>query len=96
LPASRSIKETASGQFSVLRSAGLPRQALPLVLVTLNIGVELGQLGFIALILALERSFRTLEVRWPRWVVALPVSTVGSLGAYWTLQRLALLLGGAR
>ena len=84
------------GFASALTGAGLPRQALPLALVTFNIGVEVGQLGFVALILALERSFRTLEVRWPRWVTALPAYTVGSLGAYWTLQRLALLLGGAR
>ena len=45
---------------------------------------------------ALERSFRVLEVRWPRWVQALPGYTVGSLGAFWTVQRLAILFGGAR
>ncbi len=84
------------GFASALTGAGLPRQALPLALVTFNVGVELGQLGLIALILALEQSFRILEVRWPRWVAALPAYTVGSLGAYWTVQRLALLLGGAR
>src|SRR5437016_755766 len=73
-------------------SAGLPRHELPLALVTFNVGVELGQLGFIALVLALENSFRALEVSWPRWVQELPGYTVGSLGAYWTVQRLALLL----
>jgi hypothetical protein len=80
------------GFASALTSAGLPRHELPLALVTFNVGVELGQLGFIALVLALENSFRVLEVSWPRWVQALPGYTVGSLGAYWTVQRLALLL----
>ena len=84
------------GFASALTGAGLPRQDLPLALVTFNVGVELGQLGFIALILALEQSFRILEVRWPRWAQALPGYTVGSLGAFWTVQRLVLLLGGAR
>jgi hydrogenase/urease accessory protein HupE len=84
------------GFASALTSAGLPRHELPLALVSFNVGVELGQLGFIALILALERSFRILEVRWPRWVEALPGYTVGSLGAFWTIQRVAILLGGAR
>lgn len=84
------------GFASALTSAGLPRHELPLALVTFNVGVELGQLGFIALILALERSFRILEVRWPRWVEALPGYTVGSLGAFWTIQRVSLLFGGAR
>ena len=53
-------------------------------------------LAFIALILALERSFKILEVHWPRWAEALPGYTVGSLGAFWTIQRVAILLGGAR
>ena len=84
------------GFASALTSAGLPRHELPLALVSFNVGVELGQLGFIALILALERSFRILEVRWPRWVEALPGYTVGSLGAFWTIQRVGILLGGTR
>jgi hydrogenase/urease accessory protein HupE len=84
------------GFASALTGAGLPRQELPLALVSFNVGVELGQLGFIALILALENSFRVLEVRWPRWVQALPGYTVGSLGAFWTVQRLVVLFAGAQ
>lgn len=84
------------GFASALTSAGLPRHELPLSLVSFNVGVELGQLGFIALILALERSFRILEMRWPRWAQVLPGYTVGSLGAFWTVQRLAILFGGTQ
>ena len=82
------------GFASALTSAGLPRSELPLALVSFNVGVELGQLGFIALVLALERSFRVLEIRWPRWVQALPGYTVGSLGAFWTVQRVAMMIAG--
>jgi hydrogenase/urease accessory protein HupE len=84
------------GFASALISAGLPHHELPLALVSFNVGVELGQLGFIGLILALERSFRILEIRWPRFAEALPGYAVGSLGAFWTIQRVTLLLGGAR
>ncbi|MGH7811171.1 MAG: HupE/UreJ family protein, partial [Candidatus Binatia bacterium] len=84
------------GFASALTSAGLPRSELPLALVSFNVGVEVGQLGFIALVLALERSFRVLEIRWPRWVQALPGYAVGSLGAFWTVQRLGLLFGALR
>jgi hydrogenase/urease accessory protein HupE len=84
------------GFAGALTSAGLPRHALPLALISFNVGVELGQLGFIALIVAMEGSFRILEVRWPRWAQAVPGYTVGSLGAFWTVQRVALLFGGAR
>jgi hypothetical protein len=79
-----------------MTSAGLPRQELPWALFSFNVGVELGQLGFVALVLAMVRSFRVLEVRWPRWVRALPGYTVGTLGAFWTIQRVALLIGALR
>jgi hydrogenase/urease accessory protein HupE len=84
------------GFASALTGAGLPRHELPLALVSFNVGVEMGQIGFVALVVALEQSFHVLEVRWPGWVQALPGYTVGSLGAYWTIQRVALLLGGGR
>jgi hydrogenase/urease accessory protein HupE len=82
------------GFASALTSAGLPRQDLPLALAGFNVGVELGQLGFLAVVLALERSFYVLEIRWPRWVQAVPGYTVGTLGAFWTMQRIGLLFGG--
>lgn len=84
------------GFASALTNAGLPRADLPLALLNFNIGVEIGQLAFVFLILLLERSFRILEVRWPRWAEVLPGYTVGTLGAFWTIQRVALLFGGAR
>lgn len=82
------------GFASALTSAGLPRAELPLALFSFNVGVEIGQVTFVLLILLLERSFRQLEIRWPRWVELLPGYAVGSLGALWTIQRTALLFGG--
>jgi hydrogenase/urease accessory protein HupE len=84
------------GFAGALTSTGLPRTDLPFALLSFNLGVEVGQVSFVLLILALERSFRVLEVRWPRWARALPGYAVGSLGAFWTIQRVAVLLGGAR
>jgi HupE / UreJ protein len=83
------------GFASALTSAGLPRAELPLALLSFNIGVEIGQLGFVALVLLLERAFRILQIHWPRWATVLPGYTVGCLGAFWTIQRFALLLSGA-
>jgi hydrogenase/urease accessory protein HupE len=84
------------GFASALTSAGLPPGDLPVALLSFNIGVEVGQLGFVALILAMKRSFRVLEIRWPSWMQALPGYTVGTLGAFWTIQRVALLFGALR
>jgi len=82
------------GFASGLSTTGMPKAELPWALLWFNVGVELGQLIFVFLALALAWSFKTLEIRWPRWALALPGYTVGSLGAYWTIQRTAILLGG--
>jgi hydrogenase/urease accessory protein HupE len=84
------------GFASALTSAGLPKAELPTALLSFNVGVEIGQLSFVALILLLERAFRILQVRWPRWAEALPGYAVGSLGAFWTVQRLAIMFGAVR
>jgi hydrogenase/urease accessory protein HupE len=82
------------GFASGLTALGLPQAEIPLALLLFNVGVEIGQVAFVLLVVLLERAFRTLEVRWPRWAQALPGYTVGGLGAYWTIQRTVILLGG--
>ena len=82
------------GFASGLTINGLPSSEIPVALLLFNVGVEIGQLFFVAIILLLERSFRILEVRWPRWAEALPAYTVGGLGAFWTIQRVAMMFGG--
>lgn len=84
------------GFASGLTAMGLPKAEVPLALLLFNVGVELGQIAFVALVLLLERAFRTLQLHWPRMVAALPGYVVGSLGAYWTIQRTAVLLGAMR
>jgi hypothetical protein len=82
------------GFASGLSTAGLPKGEIPLALLMFNIGVEFGQIAFVALILLICRSFKVLQVHWPRWVEFLPGYTIGSLGAYWTIQRVAIMVGG--
>jgi hydrogenase/urease accessory protein HupE len=82
------------GFASGLSTAGMPRAELPWALLWFNVGVELGQLLFVFFALSLVWAFRILQVRWPRWALWVPAYTVGSLGAYWTVQRTAMLLGG--
>jgi hydrogenase/urease accessory protein HupE len=82
------------GFASGLSTTGMPKAELPWALLWFNVGVELGQLVFVFLALGLVWSFKTLEIRWPRWAQALPGYTVGSLGAYWTIQRTIIFLGG--
>ncbi len=79
-----------------LTAMGLPTNEVPLALLLFNVGVEIGQIAFVVLIVLLERSFRVLEVVWPRWAHAFPGYAVGSLGAFWTIQRTVMLIGGLR
>jgi hydrogenase/urease accessory protein HupE len=78
------------GFASAMSAAGLPPSDIPAALVSFNVGVELGQLAFVAGVLLLERGVRALGVRWPRPVEVLPAYVVGSLGAFWVIQRVVL------
>ena len=84
------------GFASGLAQLGLPRNEIPLALLLFNVGVEIGQLVFVIGILLLERSFRLLEFHWPKLVERLPGYLVGTLGAFWTIQRVAILLRGIK
>jgi hydrogenase/urease accessory protein HupE len=84
------------GFASGLSTTGMPRVELPLALLFFNVGVEIGQLSFVAVLLLLARSFKILEMRWPVWVERAPGYVVGTCGAYWTIQRTVILLGGMR
>jgi hypothetical protein len=77
-----------------LTAMGLPRAEIPQALLLFNVGVEIGQLVFVAIVLGLERAFRQMEIVWPRPVAALPAFVVGVAGAFWTWQRLAIFFGG--
>ena len=84
------------GFASGLAQLGLPKGEVPLALLLFNVGVEIGQLAFVAVVLLLERAFRVLQVNWPRFVERLPGYAVGTLGAFWTIQRVLMLLGAIR
>ncbi len=82
------------GFASGLKALGLPQEEIPLALLLFNVGVEIGQLAFVVLVVLLERAFRILEIRWALALERLPGYLVGMLGAFWTIQRVAILLRG--
>ena len=79
---------------SGLSMIGLPPADIPLALLAFNVGVEIGQLMFVAGILVLALGIRQLQIRTPRLVAGAPAYLVGCLGAYWTIDRIAM-MGGA-
>lgn len=83
------------GFASGLTSLGLERSALLGALLLFNIGVEIGQLAFIALVLAMRRAFGLMEIRWSLPLQLAPTYLIGILGAFWAVQYSAVLFGAA-
>lgn len=74
------------GFADALREIGLPEHAIPLALLFFNVGVEAGQLLFIACVLILWAMLKRMN--WPQWAWRVPVYTIGSLAAFWSIDRI--------
>jgi len=77
------------GFAGALAEIGLPDDEIPLALFAFNVGIELGQLAFVAVILAGEALLRRPIELAPSWLRQLPAYTIGSLAVYWVLERTA-------
>jgi hypothetical protein len=72
-----------------LREIGLPQGDIPLALLAFNLGVEAGQLAFVAVIIAvLWLGRRALSSAPPAWVRQAPAYAIGTVAAFWTLERI--------
>ena len=77
------------GFAGALSDVGLPQNEVPLALLMFNVGVELGQLLFIAAVLALLAVVRKVRIEWPAWAHQLPAYGIGSIAAFWFIERVA-------
>lgn len=77
------------GFAGALTEIGLPAQAVPLALLLFNVGVELGQLMFIALIGVVVTVAGLLPMPRPAWAWRVPAYGIGSLATYWMIERVA-------
>ncbi len=75
------------GFAGALSETGLPDDAIPVALLFFNIGVEIGQLAFVAVLLAIAAvARRIVPERMPQAATAIAFA-VGSLAAFWTIER---------
>jgi hypothetical protein len=81
------------GFASGLVTLGLDRAALAAALVLFNLGVEVGQLTFIAAVLLSLAALRRLPLRWPRPALLAPSYLIGTCGAAWALQNASAFFG---
>jgi hydrogenase/urease accessory protein HupE len=85
------------GFAGALREVGLPQNAIPLALLSFNIGVELGQLLFIGVVMAVIALAVRATKKFSQWNVA-PQSAfswcenilayaIGGVAAFWLIER---------
>jgi hypothetical protein len=75
------------GFAGALSEVGVPEQAVPLALLFFNVGVELGQLLFIAAVFGFAWLVRLTAVRVPQvWQRAVAYG-IGSVAAFWAIER---------
>ena len=81
-------------------SAGVPMgvtfsflNSIPLALLFFNVGVEIGQLIFIAVVLVLlaagTRVAAAMRLSSPAWLWRVPPYAIGGLASYWVFERVA-------
>lgn len=79
------------GFAGALAEVGLPSASIPLGLLFFNVGVEIGQLCFVAAVLLAARAAHYLAggTLGRRWAVVAPAYLIGSIASYWVLERVA-------
>jgi hypothetical protein len=75
------------GFAGALSEVGMPAQAVPLALLFFNVGVELGQLVFIAAVFGFAWLVRLAAVRVPRVWKPVVAYGIGSVAAFWVVER---------
>ena len=76
------------GFATALAGLGLEQALLAPALLFFNVGVEIGQLGFVLLVLGLFWAHRQLQAGLPRWGGLLPAYAIGAVSSFWFLGRL--------
>jgi hypothetical protein len=79
------------GFAGALAETGLPQMHLPTALLFFNVGIEVGQLLFIALLTAL--GVLIAKVSSAPWLRIAPVYLLGAVSTFWVLDRTGSLLG---
>jgi hydrogenase/urease accessory protein HupE len=80
------------GFASALLELGVPEQHIPAALLFFNVGVELGQLGVIAVVMGLRLLVKRLRLQ-RYWMRRGLIYAIGSMAAFWSLDRIGAVFG---
>ena len=77
------------GFAGALSEIGLPQSDIPLALLFFNVGVEVGQLIFVATVLLIGMILKRLISQPMRWGETVITYMIGGIAAFWTIERVA-------
>jgi hydrogenase/urease accessory protein HupE len=75
------------GFAGALAEVGLPQTAIPVALLFFNVGVEAGQLLFVAGVLAARALLARSPAALPGWAPSVPPYFIGTVAMYWVIER---------
>jgi hypothetical protein len=83
------------GFAGALSQVGVPQHEVPLALLMFNVGVEIGQVVFVTVVVSVLAVVRHIPVAKTRHAWKLAPYALGSIAAFWTIERVtaALQLG---
>jgi hydrogenase/urease accessory protein HupE len=76
------------GFAGALAEVGLPQTAIPVALLMFNVGVEIGQLLFVACMLGIRTVLARLPVALPERAHSLPAYAIGTVAMFWVIERI--------
>ncbi len=81
------------GFAGALAEVGLPQKAIPVALLTFNVGVEVGQSLFVASVVAVvtlaARARALCATRGPSWNALIAPYAIGTIAMFWVAERIA-------
>lgn len=80
------------GFAGALAEVGLPDGEIPWALFSFNLGIEVGQLIFLAVVMSLAPLVRRVLDRVPTLLKRFPAYLIGSLSAFWIIERIWIML----
>jgi hypothetical protein len=76
------------GFAGALAEIGIPQHEVPLALLMFNVGVETGQLIFIAGVMTILALLKRLPIKLPEGSLKAVPYVIGTIAAFWTIQRI--------
>ena len=75
------------GFAGALAETGLPQDNVPMALLFFNVGIEVGQIAFILVVLAVWFVIRRPLAPWQDRLLPVPIYILGALSAMWCIER---------